>query len=146
MIDLWTVLYIASTAILWRMGGRSWGNKFGAWVGKDWRRSVAPILTILFLIYVGNVAWYVSLLTGILQKVSLHMGYGDKSPLWKKLLTLIGIGMPALVLGVWIGPLITLIQFGGWYLMSRMSNKVNWSLAEFQAGASQAGSIAIGIF
>lgn len=145
MIDLTTVIYVALTGILWRMGGRHWTNPIMKSIGKDLRRTGAPLLTIGFLIGSG-VDWPLALGVGALQKLSNHLGYGSSSPLLKRILTLLMIGTPALILQVWIGPLVTLLQFGGWYLMSRYSNRVNWALAEFQAGAAQGGTIAIGIF
>ena len=76
-----------------------------------------------------------------------RLGYGESSPLWKKILTLLAIGLPALALDftLWWAPLITLAQFGAWYILSRQISRVSWLLSEFMAGAAQGAVIVIGV-
>ena len=135
MTETLLFLIVTSHVALWRVGGMGW-----KWA----RRILLPVLTAVFLFLLG-IPWHLSLLTAVAESVTLHLGYGEGSPLWKRALISSSFGFPALVLYpyAWWAPLITLSHFGLWYAASRRWNFVWWGLCEMMAGFSQGTVIAL---
>lgn len=126
--------YITLSAVLFWLGG------FGKIPpGKSWRRHILPVFCIGLLLLLG-VIWWRAVLSQVVKVGVNTNGYGEDDPLWKRILTLAGLGIPAIVIDptVWIfAPIYTLAVFGSHYILSKKINRFSWPFAEFMAGASQ---------
>jgi len=126
--------YVILSAIMWKLGGSIW---------KSFRRHLLPLITIAVLIYLKPSIWFLAVPAGLVQVAVNTMGYGDNSPLWKKILVSAMIGLPAIVISyhLWWAPIYTLLMFGGHYWLSRVKNYVTWGIVELVAGVAQGSAI-----
>lgn len=128
------IAYVVASGVLFWLGG------FGKLPpGKSWRRHILPAVCFGLLLAMG-VVWWKALASQVAKVIVNTNGYGEDDPLWKRALTLAGLGIPAVVLdsSVWIfAPIYTLVVFGSHYALSRKWNRLSWPLVEFQAGTAQ---------
>ena len=106
--------------------------------GKLWRRLILPLAAVGLSLWGGYQLVRV-LLAGTAEAGVNWLGYGEKKPLWQKLLVSLSLGLPAVVLNwhVWFAPLYTLLLFGIHYWLSRRFNWWWWGLVEIMAGFAQ---------
>src|SRR3990167_1751560 len=115
--ELAYILMMTSGVLLWNLGGYRW---------KGFRRFIlGPVLCGL-LICSGFRIWQ-AILTGLLTIGVTHMGYGDKSPWWKKTLTAVSYNLPAVVFGWTLWFIIQPVVFLGVFSLSNMG----WSRKDF---------------
>ena len=128
------IFYVVISGVLFWLGG------FGKIPpGKSWRRHILPAVCCA-LLWMCGVVWWRALASSAVKVIANTNGYGEDDPLWKRAITLLLLGAPAIVLdpSVWIfAPVYTLVVFGGHYALSRRFNRFSWPLVEFMAGASQ---------
>lgn len=126
--------YIAGSGVLFWLGG------FGKLPpGKSWRRHILPAACMVALLLIG-VEWWRAILSQVVKVAVNTNGYGEDDPIWKRVITLAGLGVPAIVIdpSVWIfAPIYTLAVFGSHYILSQKWNRFSWPIAEFQAGVAQ---------
>ena len=104
--------------------------------GFKWaRRYVLPLFIVAFTALYGTFIQHSIYL--IVLCLALHMGYGERTPYWKKFLILCGYSFPALVYGftwwAFITPVILIVLFrlSNYKLTSEI---VFWKFWEFLSG------------
>jgi len=137
MKELWMILIMVTGSGLWALGG---------WRNKVWRRYAMPIVLygLLFLFGVGWLRGLVAM--GILCGVT-HLGYGDSTPWWGKILVGTSYALPSIVitgLTIWT-PLVPLV-FLTTFALSRWkptANDFTWKICEYSVGSVIAISLIV---
>lgn len=107
--------------------------------GFKWaRRFVLPVV-LTVVAGVSGIIWWKCALYWVAQTGTLHLGYGEKLPYWRKALTFVAYVIPTLILGFSWWQLITPILMLGLFKLSNMkwsSNIFVWKVCEFIYGAT----------
>ena len=126
----WTIIGIVTlSSVLFAIGGT--GFKFC-------RRFIMPVILAGGAFLLG-ISWWKCFFALFLIIGACHLGYGELHPLWRKVLTVLALGLCLLPLASGINGLLTLITpivFGIGYYLSRKINWITWKLIELSAGFS----------
>lgn len=110
---------------------------FGGTGWKPARRFIMPVLLGLICLFAGF-SWWQSLGLSVTLSIVLHLGYGEKSPYWKKSLIFASYGLATLWLGFSVWQIITPIGCLLLFLGSNTkwsSNAFLWKICEFLMGS-----------
>lgn len=125
--ELAYILMMTAGVLLWTLGGYRW---------KGFRRFIlGPVLCALLLV-AGFRMWQ-AILTGLLTIGVAHLGYGENSPWWKKILTALSYNLPSLVFGwTWWLVLQPIIFLGTFALSNTKATEKDfvWKVCEGIAG------------
>ena len=106
--------------------------------GPKWaRRYLLPVI-LTIVAGVSGVIWWRCAIYWATQTGVLHLGYGEKLPYWRKMLTFIAYVLPTLILGFSWWQLITPVLMIALFKLSNMkwsANIIFWKAWEFISGA-----------
>lgn len=134
------LLTIPIGALLWFLGGRGADldyDKDVPQLHKSWRREVWPMISAIIWCLNGMGFLQASLIMGAKVGV-LHLGYGEKVPVWRQILVSFLLGLPAwLIYHSWVWPVVTAITFSSLHWLSLKKNWMSWPVVEAIVGATQ---------
>lgn len=132
--EVYQIIIIILSSALFALGGTEISKTIK---GQKWiRRFLLPFLVVLACFFNGIALWR-CLVYWITQTAALHLGYGDKLPYWRKLLTAIVYMLPSLFFGFTKWQIIFPILFVVMFFLSNWkytSNVMKWKYVEILTG------------
>lgn len=132
--ELFLVFLPGISWILFALGGTQISDKIKGW--KGWRRFILPIIYFGFCLWTEVFIWQSILVMGIAIGV-YTLGYGEKTPWWRKALVGLGYGLVSIPIGLSWWNLITAVGFIVLFILSNTkltASIVVWKVAEGMFG------------
>lgn len=108
------------------------------------RRYIMP-LALGAVAFFGGIIWWRALSYSLTQLGTLHMGYGQSLPYWRKMITAIAYVLPTLFIGFSPWQIIAPLGFILMFILSNWKPTANifvWKIVEFFTGALYGAVIA----
>ena len=131
--ELMMVFIPGISAILFSFGGTQISQTLK---GQKWvRRFLLPSFFLLMTLIAGF-EWWQGLLVFLISCVSFHLGYGDRTPWWMKILVFLSYGLISLPVGIsfWNLILVLLAPILMILSRSRLGGIVVWKIVEASWG------------
>lgn len=133
--EVYQILLMTVCGFLFALGGTEISKTIK---GNKWiRRFLLPAVVGGICFFTGFEWWRLAAFVAT-QTASLHLGYGEKLPYWRKLLTAIAYVLPSLFFGLSQWQLLTPALFVLMFFLSNLrftSSLFKWKFVEFLTGA-----------